>query len=506
MNAQVRGQVIREIKSEENKQRRAESLRRFEVYKQRQDKYIVDKLEGEFSRRTVAEMRKILSINLCPRIINQLASIYNNAPDREFTGATEQQQEQIDALYEYGKVDIKMLQANRYLKLNDQVILQVVPRGGVIQLRVLLPHHVDVIPDALDPEKPYAYIVSVFDKYEFVSNETATDSLAGGGTNSTHRPYMDGSNQSIADSEDYKAELERYEVWTADYNFIMDGKGNILSEEVENPIGQLPFIDISCEKDFEFWVRAGNGIVDFSIDFGAQLSDIANIIRLQGYAQAIVYSDKQPENMTIGPNHVLFMQMDPNRAEFKPSFEFVNPGSDLKSGLDFLEMTLRLFLTSKGIDPKTISGKLDAQSFSSGIERLLSMVDKFEASKTDVELLRWAEMQVFDLMKAWSNLYQGTDVLDEDLRIASIPEEMEMTVNYVKPEAVQTKTEIEDSTIKLIDSGLITKKRAIMDLYGFDEDQAEEFLKEIDEEQAMKMPVVSAPQAEDIVNGEAQVQ
>jgi len=512
LNPGVRAKIIQEIKAEENKQRRAESLRRFEVYKQRQEKFIVDKLEDEFSTKTVREMRKILSINLCPRIINQLASIYNTAPSREFGSGelTEDQDAQIEALYHSAKVDVKMMQANRYLKLNDQVILQVVPRNMEICVRVILPHHVDVIPDEMDPERPFCYIVSVFDKYQFVNQSTDSQSLASGGSNSGPRQFMDGVNQSIADSEDYKAELERYEVWTNEYNFIMNGKGDIVSgDEVDNPIQEMPFVDVSCEKDFEFWIRTGNGIVDFAIDFGAQLSDIANIIRLQGYAQAIVSAISQPQNMTVGPNHILFLPLDPGRPELKPTFEFVNPGSDLQSGLDFLEMTLRLFLTSKGIDPKTISGKLDAQGFASGVERLLSMVEKFEASKQDVELMRHAEDEVFELLVKWSNAYQGTDKLNKELQIATLPDDIAFSVNYAQPEAVQTKTEEEDSIIKLLQSGLITKQRAIMDIYNMDEAQADEMLQQIESEKAIVMPVVQpqpGQQPQDMVNGKAQVQ
>lgn len=509
----VRKNIIGEIKNSENKKRRADSLRRFEVYKQRQEKFIVDKLESEFSVKTVREMRKILSINLCPRIINQLASIYNTAPERTFgENLTEDQQMQLDELYEYAKVDVKMMQANRYLKLNDQVIMQVVPRNGVIQIRTLLPHHVDVIPDEMDPEKPYAYIISVFDKYEFLDGNNYSQDLSNPGrTASASGPYKDGVNQQIGDSEDYKASLQRYEVWTAEDNFIMDGNGKIVSEDTVNPLGALPFVDISSEKDFEFWVRTGNGIVDFAIDFGAQLSDIANIIRMQGYAQAIVSATEQPQNMIVGPQHILFMQLDPSRPELKPTFEFANPGSDLQSGLDFLEVSLRLFLTSKGIDPKTISGKLDSQGFSSGVERLLSMVDKFEASKTDVELMRWAEREVFELMVAWSNLYQGTDQLIPELQNATLPDDMSFSINYASPEAVQTKTEVEDSLIKLLDKGLITKKKALMDLYGFDEAQAEEMMAEIDAEKALVMPVQLMPGQvppveEEPIDGETQVQ
>lgn len=493
MLPEIRQMIVKEIKSEENKRRKAESLKRFEVYRERQDRYIVEKLQQEFSEKTVREMRKITSVNLCPRIVDQLASIYNTAPDRDYENASEQEQIAIDALYESAKVDVKLLQANRYFKLNDQAFIQVIPRDGKINLRVLLPHHVDVIPDEMNPEKAFCYIISTMDKFEYLNNNGDTSEVSNPSKNPLRSTeYIDGRNQHIADADDYRASLERYEVWTDELNFIMDGKGNILSEDVSNPIADLPFVDISAEKDFEFFVRRGNGIVNFAVDFGAQLSDVANIIKLQGYAQAIVYAEKQPENMVVGPNHILFMQIDPNSPGTAATrFEFANPGSDLNGSLEFLEMTLRLFLTSKGVDPKTISGKLDAQTFGSGIERMLSMIEKFEASKSDIELFRWAEKQVFDLMVKWSNFYQGdVSVLKPGLQNGIISDEVSLTVQFTEPQAVQTKTDKEDSIIKLLDKGLVTRERAIMEVWGIGEDGAQEMLEKINEDRAARAPVV----------------
>jgi hypothetical protein len=335
----------------------------------------------------------------------------------------------------------------------------------------------------------------VFDKFEFL-NEANHDNLANPGRHGSQSAmYDDGRNQGIADPDDYKALSERYEVWSDQFNFIMDGKGNVVSnpEDFLNPIGEMPFVDVSTQKDFEFWVRQGNGFVDFAIDFGAQLSDIANIIKLQGYAQCVMTSTKVPENMLVGPNHILWLEQDPNSTK-DPRFEFVAPNPDLASSLEFLEMTIRLFLASKGIDAKTISGKLEGQSFSSGLERLLSMVTKFEASKQDMELFRYAEEKAFKIMSKWSNLYQGTDIIKDELQIAVIPDDATVSINYYEPQAIQTKQELEDSVIKRLDNGLLSKKEALKLLDGLDDVQAEEKLKELEAELVAKMPITQPPE------------
>ena len=136
---------------------------------------------------------------------------------------------------------------------------------------------------------------------------------------------QDQRNQKIADSDDYQLGLMRFVWWTDEFNFITDGHGELVSdpEDIQNPLGYMPFIDVSEEKDFEYWVRCGCPIVDFDRDFGKMLSDTANISRLQGYAQAIVYAETIPEDMVVGPNHVLRIPLDPNSTK-DPRFEFVS--------------------------------------------------------------------------------------------------------------------------------------------------------------------------------------
>ena len=80
LNQAVRQQIIEETVTDENKNRKKESLRRFEIFKSRQALYIQAKLQEEFSEQTVREMRKVMSINLTPRVIGEQASIYKNSP------------------------------------------------------------------------------------------------------------------------------------------------------------------------------------------------------------------------------------------------------------------------------------------------------------------------------------------------------------------------------------------------------------------------------------------
>lgn len=496
----VRLQILSEINSEENKQRKAESLKRFEILSGRQEKYIKDKLESEFSIKTVSEMRKITSVNISDRVIEEQASIYREAPERFFTNSTPEVDLHIRQLYKEARANVKLKKSNKIFKSNGQSLMQVVPVDGKISIRAFWPHHLDVIPDELNPEKAYCVIVSVFDKFRFLHNNSAGRSPANvSKTLATSGPYSDGQNQMIGDSDDYEKSLQRYEVWTNELNFIMNGLGEIVSETTDNPIMELPFVDVSIDKDFEFWVRAINNVFDFTIDQAAMLCDIATIIKLQGYAQGIISAEEMPTNLTVGPNKLLFLQQDGNKT-VQPKFEFVSPSPDLASTLQFYDNLMRVFLTSIGADPKTVSGSLDAKSYSSGIERLIAMIEKFEASKDDIDLYRWAEEKIFDLFRLWSNAYQGTGLLDDKLSGPLIPDEVTINVKFKEPQAIQTQSELEDSVIKLKAEGLMTLQMSLMRIYGIDAEMADKMIESLEGESKVLLPqnlIKAAPEKDD---------
>jgi hypothetical protein len=486
----VRKAIIDEINSENNKARKRASLKAFEIYKNRHADFVIEKLREERNDDTVRNMRKSLSLNLSGRIINELASVYKEPPVRLFQDVSDKESEQLENLYDEADANNRLAIANKYYKLCNQAALQVIPKKGKVMLRPLMPHHYDVIPDQDNPEEAYAYVLSVFDKHNFLSN-TRSDEFVRRSVGEQTRPEDDAHNQKIADADDYKALEGLYIVWTDDLHFSMNQDGIIMedAEAILNPIGRLPFIDIADEKDMEFFVREGHLVTDFAIEISADFSDVDEIFALQGYAQGIMIAEKAPENITIGPNRLLHLKLDPNRPETRPEFQFVSPSPNLDSGMTKIENKIKFFLTSMGLDPKIIN--TDSQRFNSGLERLLAMVEKFEASKRDVEIFRSVEKELFDIMVLWSNVFQGVPPeigLKEDLNVASINDDAYVDIVFNKPEMIRTKSEQEDSIIKRLNEGLMSKVEAISELREIDEDAAKEVIEKIKEDQMDLVP------------------
>lgn len=484
---QDRKQLIKELKSAENRARKQESLEQFEIFSDRLHQYVKSHLLGQFSPTTVREMPIIDSINLARRIIKAEASLYKAAPKRHFTNLTKEQEEVVRYIYNSMRVDTLLMKSNECYKLQSQNLIQVVPKDGELIMRVLKGHHYDVVPKADDPEAADVFIISAFDKSYLLQDSRLNSPTGYIGTERTSNFIQsDGINQTIADPDDYKASLQRYVVWSRDFNFIMNGKGEIVSEDEATPIpGALPFVDVAGPKDFEYYIRQGNTVTDFTVQYCGALSMQAQVVKMQGFAQAVLIgpSNLMPENLQIGPNFIVKISVDENNPT-AADFKFANPNPDLSGTREHLEMLLANFLSSRGLDPKMISGKAESQRFSSGVERLLSMLDRFEATREDMALYQEVERKLYDLIKLWHNTLRDTDQLRDEFKTALLPEESEVQVEYKKPEMIQTKLEKLDYNLKKLESGLISRVEILMDLEGIDREKAEEVLAAIDMDEA----------------------
>ena len=491
MNPDIRTQILADIKSEDNRNRKRDQQKRYDVYNDLQDVYILERLEREFGHKTVQEMRKIFSINLSKRIIDSKSSVYEREPERIFStrSGTELTEDQIDLLkrlYEFTSANPSLKKSNIYKNLNDQCALMAVPdKKGGYKVRAIPPMHYDVVPDPVDPEKAFAYILNVWDKdlHKTARNESTEF------TQLRRYKGRDNNNQSIADDDDRKALMERYIVWTPGLHFVMDGAGNIKGEVMPNPIGRLPFIDVAQEdKDFQFFLRRGSSTVDFSLDYGMMLSDNANVIRLQSYSQAVIASEKIPANMTVGPNHILHLKLDPKKPELSPRFEFVTPSPDLDGTQRFLDSLLNLHLTSLGLDTSTVSTVGGSEKFSSGVDRLLAMVSKFEASRDDFDLFRRVEDEFLDIIYRWSNVFQnvtGEGELRDEFKGPQLPEDVQVDVLFAEPESIQTQSEKEESLNTARENGYKSRIDVLMELNNVSRDKAIEMAEQIDEDERL---------------------
>jgi hypothetical protein len=478
------------LNSNENKARKNISLMQYEIYKSRQHPFVVEKIRREMGEKAAQNSRIISSINLTPKIVDEQAKVYLRPPKREFSGLDERQTEHANKLYEYCKANVKFKKANKIFKLQQQAAMQIVLRDGKIDFRPLYQHQYDVVPFQNDPEKAEAYIISSYDKNQLFQTVGKSNSF----NPVTSRGYMsDTINQGIGDPDDYMGNQLFY-WWTNVYNFVTDKSGNILSKsedgkvtdaDILNPIGDLPFIDIAFDKDFEFFLRAANASVDFTLDFSMMLSDQSEIARLQGFAQAILTSVEEPKDLRIGPRNYLWLKLDPNATDnTRPNFAFASPNPDIASMNQANANMLSMFLTSIGLSPKAVNPNGEKESYTSGVDRYLSMLERFEASADDYDVFKWVEKRAYELVKKWNNVYYNAteNGFIPELSGVSLPEDSYVDVKFSGPEMQMSESEKLAMIQQKMEMGLMSRVQAVMLDQGVNEEMAQELIEKIDSE------------------------
>ena len=482
--------IIDEINGNENISRKSLSYKQFEIFEDRMSNFVNEHLNSKYSPDTVSEIPQVSSINMARRIIKQEASIYKDMPEREFEeDLSETQEDVLESIYHDGNYNQRLTRANEYFKLQNQNILQVLPVDGVIQLRPLLRHNVDVVPKSEFTEIAEAVLLSNFDRSLYIKSTSQR--------NNKDFQMNDFINQKIADPEDYRTK-QTYVLWTDQLNLIINGKGQIISA-VENAIGKLPFVDIASVKDWEFWIRSGQTTTDFTVELNSMLSTLMYLIEMQGFSIPVISGPDEflPKRLKLGPQHAIRFPIDPNNP-VPTKLEFVSPNPDIAATLNTIEALIALFLSSKGLDTSTISGKAELKRFSSGVERLLAMVEKFEANKDDYSLFESVETKIVKLVGLWHNSLKGTDLLlpkyyAEDFNI----ETLDVSVAFKKPEVMTSESEKLDVIEREINLGLLSKKDAMVKLYNYEDYKAEEKLAEIEEEKAIKFSMQEPPTPEE---------
>lgn len=440
-----RKSLVDQIKSSENVERKDTSHKASEVYKDRMNPFVVEVLTKRYT--DVNEIPVVSSINLAKRIVNQEASIYKESPERIFDGVD--QVEMVDT-YNEMMFDAKMLQVNRNYRLENQNHAMIIPKNGKLSIRSLKGFQIDVFNGAENPEIGDIYVLSGYDK----------------------KSDGDDINQTIAEYDDNISE-EIYIVWSKDFHFSMDENGEILSEDTVNELGIIPIVDIAGAKDFTYWIDEGNALVDFCIFYNSAMSGHGFTVEMQAFAQAYIKSSAElmPQNVQIGPTKLLKLITDPDR-DADSEFGFAQTGADLAGSQAYIELLLSNFLTARGLDPKTIVGSANSStSYASGMERLLALIEKFEASKDDLYLFEVIEKQLFEIIKAWSKILPDMKPISDDATVS---------VNFKRPEMIQTEADKVDLYMKKAELGLASRIDGVMDLYNMDKEQAIVKIKEID--------------------------
>ena len=500
-----RGSLINQIKSQNNRARKQWSFRQFEVQGGRIQQFVKESLKGQLYAESVLEMPIVSSINVQKAVVDKKATIYKKAPNRVFTEADEEQEEKLKLIYRDMKADMKLNQSNKGFVYQDQSIGMIIPKNGKLIMRVFKMHQIDAIVDPNDPESTLGFIISTFDRtmYEQTDGDRKEKNTATGFSGrSVQSAATQDADLDVAEKFQYQKYVEKYLVWTREHNFMMNGLGEVIDPatgeapdeiDISSPLlGEniLPFFEVHRDKDFEYFVRPSNALTDFTIQFNERLSDLANVQKLNGYAVGILKSpsDLKPNNLVVGGAQLVHLPTDDPDKEV--DFDFASPNSSIGEISEANDKFLNYFITSEGLGGDVVNSKGEMDKATSGIDRFIQSIQKIEAHADDYEMYSCAEAEIYEIIKAWLRVLNGSDQLDRKYQIGNLSEDSEVEVEYYKPDMIETDTEKLNNIERRVDIGLMSKREALMADRGIkDEEKAQEILDGIEKDNQINFPV-----------------
>lgn len=428
-----RAVAIKEItEGEENIDRRNEHLKRHEIYRDRNKKWVMSEIEKEGYRQvTVEQMRNRASnISVCRKIVNKLATTYIGGVDR--TVEDESSQESIDMISDELDFNTQMKKSDRYRQLHKNALIGIVPvldteeskSAGSLRyylcMKILAPYQYDVVEDAFEPAVARCIILS-----EFLERDRMTSILEQAGAEGRRFRELgtrdgDGRDQIIADSPADMgrgfegSEKERtFIFWTTNYHLTCFSNGKLVpgmqADALRNPIQLIPWVTLSMDQDGAYWAEGGEDVVDGSILVNKKITDLHYIAFTQGWGQMVIAARDIPKKLIGGPDNAFLFEMkdgDPT-----PFVEFATSNPPLESWLRVIESYLALLLSTNNLSVRGIAAKLDASNVASGVAIMLDNAEVLTDNKDVQVLFQDAEPEIWEVIRRWHDLYSKAGAL-----------------------------------------------------------------------------------------------
>jgi len=508
----IRAEVLDEITNGwENKQRRFWELRKHEIYRDKNSKWVMQALMNEgFQDTTLFQMQNRASnISICRKIVNKLAQAYTGGVDRKVED--QKSQESIDALEREIDATTLFLKSDRYRQLFKNTMMQIVPvisrreslpNKAVYDLlaRVLAPWQYDVIEDPNDPTKPMVIILSDFQEQHQMLFDWFYDQLRGSqGRRPANRiPLKDGSNRrddKIADTRIDKGmgdKPRRFIWWSDNFHFTTDAKGAVtktpfdggvnspqeLAKSGKNPIEIMPFVNITGDQDGFFWAAGGEDVVEGSLLINKILTDINYVTFTQGFGQLVIAGKDLPKKIVGGPDRALTFDLKPD--DPNPQVFYASSNPPVAEWLQTVVSYLGMLLSTNDLSPRNISAKLDVTNVASGIAMLIEQSESTADIQVIQNLYRDKEPLFWEILKRWHELYHKTGQLVENLQeIAPFTDsDVKLKFHQLKP-VITEKEQLENIKLRK-ELGLNTIAELLMiDNPDLSEDEAKAKAEEI---------------------------
>lgn len=502
LDAKTRKQIIEEIKGKENQRRKNECFKRYLCYKDRTSDFVIEHLLRQFDQSTVLEMAYAISnISLLRKVVDKLARVYSSGVQREIVGdevSTQNMADLEDAL----DFNTQIKLTNKFLKLQKNVAMYIKPvpctdegeNKYKIKLEPLNPYLYDVVEDYNNRTEPLVYILSDFKYTNPINMNLTTSQMA------THNYTAnvagaigtgDGKDQKIADAPE-DAKMGEIIWWSKNYHFTTDTDGNITSQDIENPIKKIPFVNFALEQDGQFWAEGGNDLVDGNVLINSILTHNQHVAITQGYGQFWMRGKSLPRNIKVGANKAILMEYQ--EGDPTPEIGYANATPQLVAMGAMIDRYIALLLTTNNLSTSAVASQLTGtQMAASGIAMVIDKAESMEDVMDQRQIFIDKEPIIWDIINKWISVYG--DNLDDEFKGKNLPEDFEdsFSIEFRDQPVIMSETEKLNNLKLRRDIGLDSQLDIIMkDNPQLDEQQAVAKLQEITKEKLENMQAAQA--------------
>lgn len=475
LKEEVRIKIIEEMNLPENKQRKDEMYMRYEVYKDRTWKYVVAKMLAMLDMKTVQEMAYAISnISICKKIISKLARVYANGVERTVVDANDKPNEdltkQVQKLAKILNFNSAMKKTNRAykrdkntmfyvrpIKINDKYDLKPMP---------LYPYQYDVVEQPDDREKALCVIISHYAPPQLNNGFTIQTETQAGFHGQQNVIVMPGNNkdEKIADTpSDQDAEKNQIIWWSDSYHFMTDNKGRIISEDTDNPIGKMPFVNFAEDQDGAFWANGGEDIINGSVLVNSVNSHNQHVGIIQGYGQMYMTGKNLPKGLKIGPTNCIQLEFDSAAGEIPPQIGFLSASPQLAELRNNISQYVALLLSTNNLSVSSVATQLaGGMDFPSGIAMILDKAESMEDVNDQQQVFHDNEPEIWRLIAAWINLFKAKNLLSERLMEFTLPEDIVVSLKFPDQHPIVSEADKVDTLQKRKDLGINTTEELIM--------------------------------------------
>ena len=448
--------LINFIKDQQNQERISVNASIFDLLEKRIIKQLQRKLVADLGSETASKvMERIAPINYYRKVIDKLSTIYQYSVIRKVIGGTESDKDLLAWYEDELNINDKMNRNNEFYNAYEYALLQFMLKDpeGLLQKRSpfvrTIPNHEFLVMnvDNVDPSAADIYII-----------------------------FMDPIKMGAET-------IDVYHVYTDNEFMVLSGKGDVLTEEMErldqdgsNPFRTVPFVYANASENLVMPLLQDDDF-EMSLLIPLLLTDLNYATKFQSFS-TIITIDADDEKLKLNPDTIINIKTD--EGSDAASIQTLKPTVDIDKVLQLCSSEISLWLTGKGIRPGSI-GTLSADSFASGVSKMIDESDTYESRIKQIEKYKHVEKVFWDkILKIYHPIWAAGGQIDNTSIFTSTAE---VQVIFPQPRPMQTRLELLQELGEAISLNLESRRGALKALYpDWDEDEIDEKLAEIDAE------------------------